>query len=41
MAEGAGTRYSQLTESLAAVKQNQDQSQQNHQALQQMVQGLT
>jgi len=25
MAEGAGTRYSQLAESLATVKQNQEQ----------------
>jgi len=40
MAEGAGTRYSQLAESLASVKQNQDRYQQNHNALQQMVQGL-
>ena len=41
MAEGAGTRYSQLAESLAAIKQNQEQTRQNHQALQQLVQGLT
>ena len=40
MAEGAGTRYSQLAESLASVKQNQDQTHQNFNALQQMVQSL-
>jgi len=40
MAEGAGTRYSQLAESLAAVKQNQEQYQQNHNSLQQVVEGL-
>ena len=40
MAEGAGTRYSQLAESLAAVKQNQKQCQQNHNSLQQVVEGL-
>jgi hypothetical protein len=40
MAEGAGTRYSQLAESLATVKQNQEQYQQNHNSLQQMVEGL-
>lgn len=40
MAEGTGTRYSQLAESLAAVKQNQEQYQQNHNSLQQVVEGL-
>ena len=40
MVEGAGTRYSQLAESLTVVKQNQDHFQHNHHALQQMVQGL-
>ena len=40
MAEGAGIRYSQLAESLTVVKQDQDQFQQHHHALQQMVQGL-
>ena len=40
MAEGTGTRLSQLAESLASVKQNQDQSQQNMNTLQQIVQGL-
>ena len=40
MDEGASTRYSQLAESLASVKQNQDQTQQNHNALQHRVQGL-
>lgn len=40
MAEGAGTRYSQLAESLAAVKQNQEQYKKNHNSLQHMVEGL-
>ncbi|RVW25712.1 hypothetical protein CK203_104706 [Vitis vinifera] len=40
MAEGTGTRYSQLAESLAAIKQNQEQYQQNHNSLQQVVEGL-
>ncbi|KAJ0037637.1 hypothetical protein Pint_22352 [Pistacia integerrima] len=40
MAEGIGTRYSQLAESLATVKQNQEQYQQNHNSLQQVVEGL-
>uniref|UniRef100_A0A6N2N8B9 Uncharacterized protein n=1 Tax=Salix viminalis TaxID=40686 RepID=A0A6N2N8B9_SALVM len=40
MAEGTRTSYSQLAESLTAVKQNQNQFQQNLHALQQMVQGL-
>ncbi|RVX03831.1 Transposon Tf2-8 polyprotein [Vitis vinifera] len=40
MVEGTGTRYSQLAESLAAVKQNQEQYQQNHNSLQQVVEGL-
>lgn len=41
MDEGAGATYSQLAVSLASVKQNQDQTQQNFNALQQLVQGLT
>ena len=40
MDEGAGTRYSQLAEAVASVKQSQDQYQQNLHALQQLVQGL-
>ena len=40
MAEGAGTRYSQLAETMASVKQSQEQIQQNHHELQQLVQGL-
>ena len=40
MAEGAETRYSQLSESLTSVRQNQNQTQQNFNALQHMVQGL-
>ena len=38
MAEG--TRFAQLADSLAAVKQIQDQSQQNFNTLQEVVQGL-
>ncbi|KAJ0008031.1 hypothetical protein Pint_30812 [Pistacia integerrima] len=40
MAKGIGTRYSQLAKSSVVVKQNQEQSQQNHNSLQQVVEGL-
>lgn len=40
MVESTGTRYSQLTESLAPVKHNQELYQANHNSLQQVVDGL-